>query len=73
MSSDKSSTRPLTRARVKPAALTQGVSAAMVVLNLELGLAPEMMRNALETPKGEALLRTGLRELGAHLIKQLVK
>jgi hypothetical protein len=61
------------RARVKAAALSPAVSAAMVMLNLELGYAPEMMRGALENPKGKALLEEGLRGLGAHLIKELIK
>src|SRR2546422_813875 len=38
------------RSRVKAAPLTAPVSAVMVLLNLELGYAPEMMRNALEEP-----------------------
>ena len=41
--------------------------------NLELGYAPEMMRGALETPKGKALLEDGLRALGAHLANELIK
>jgi len=45
----------------------------MVMLNVELGYAPEMMRGALENPKGKALLEDGLRALGAHLLKELVK
>ena len=61
------------RARVKPAALSPAISAAMVMLNLELGYAPEMMRGALENPKGKALLDEGLRALGAHLLKELIK
>ena len=61
------------RARVKPAPLTPAISAAMVMLNLELGYAPEMMRGALENPKGKALLEEGLRALGKHLLDQLVK
>jgi len=61
------------RSRVKAAALTPGISAVMVMLNLELGYAPEMMRNALENPKGKALLGDGLRALGAHLLKELIK
>jgi hypothetical protein len=61
------------RARVKAAPITPAISAAMVLLNLELGHAPEMMRNALETPKGQELLREGLRALGAHLVKELIK
>jgi hypothetical protein len=61
------------RARVKAAPIGPGVSAVIVLLNLELGYAPEMMRNALQEPKGEALLREGLRALGAHLVQQLVR
>jgi hypothetical protein len=61
------------RSRVKPAPPGPGISAAMVLLNLELGFAPEMMRGALENPKGKALLDEGLRELGTHLLKELIK
>lgn len=61
------------RSRVKAAAITPAISAAMVLLNLELGFAPEMMRNALDNPKGKALLDEGLRALGAHLLKELIK
>ena len=61
------------RSRVKPAALSPGISAAMVMLNLELGYAAEMMRGTLETPKGRALLDEGLRDLGGHLLKELIK
>jgi hypothetical protein len=61
------------RSRVKAAPLTPGVSAALVLVNLELGYAPEMMRNALESEKGRALLDDGLRELGAHLLAELIK
>lgn len=61
------------RSRVKPAKLTPGVSAVMVMLNLEVGYAPEMMRNALAEPKGQKLLAQGLAELGEHLIKELIK
>ncbi len=61
------------RSRVKAAPLTPGLSAAMVMLNLELGYAPEMMRNALNEPKGQKLLQDGLRQLGAHLLKELIR
>ena len=61
------------RARVKPAELTPPIAAAMVLLNLELGYAPEMMRSALQSEKGRELLDEGLRELGAHLLKELIK
>jgi hypothetical protein len=61
------------RSRVKAAPLTPAISAAIVLLNLELGYAPEMMRNALAEPKGEKLLQDGLRKLGAHLLSELIK
>jgi hypothetical protein len=61
------------RSRVKAAHLTPGISAVMVMLNLELEIAPEMMRGALDNPKGKALLEDGLRALGAHLLKELIK
>jgi hypothetical protein len=61
------------RGRVKAAQMTPALSAAMVFLNLELGYAPEMMRNALQTEKGRALLEEGLRALGTHLLGELIK
>ncbi len=61
------------RSRVKAATLSPAVSAVMVLLNLELGYAPEMMRGALENAKGKALLDEGRRALGAHLLKELIK
>jgi hypothetical protein len=61
------------RSRVKAAALTPALSAVMVMLNVEIGYAPEMMRGALENPKGKALLEDGLRALGTHLLKELIK
>jgi hypothetical protein len=53
--------------------LTPAISAVMVMLNLELGYAPEMMRGALENPKGKALLDDGLQALGTHLANELIK
>ena len=61
------------RSRVKAAKVTEGISAVLVRLNLELGYAPEMMRGALENPKGKALLEDGLRALGTHLLKELIR
>jgi allophanate hydrolase subunit 1 len=61
------------RARVRAAELTPAISAVMVLLNLELGYAPEMMRNALQGEKGRALLQDGLRALGAHFLKELIR
>lgn len=59
------------RARVKPAAATAAVSAVLVRLDLEIGLAADAMRATLATPKARALLEEGLRALGAHLVKEL--
>jgi hypothetical protein len=61
------------RARAKAAEGTPAVSAVLVRLDLEIGLAPEPMRATLATPKGKALLDAGLRELGAHLVKELLR
>ncbi|MCA1829007.1 MAG: hypothetical protein ABR567_07935 [Myxococcales bacterium] len=61
------------RSRVKAAEITASISAVMVMLNLELGYAPEMMRGTLASPKGAQLLRQGLRDLGMHLVAQLLK
>jgi hypothetical protein len=61
------------RARARPAAGTPGVAAVLVRLDLEIGLAPEAMRSTLATPKGRAFLDAGLRELGAHLVKELLR
>lgn len=61
------------RARVKPADATPAISAALVRLDLEIGVVSEVMRATLETPKGRALLDEGLRALGAHLVKELLR
>jgi hypothetical protein len=61
------------RARARAAEGTPGVAAVLVRLDLELGLVPEAMRATLATPKGRAILEAGLRELGAHLVKELLR
>jgi hypothetical protein len=61
------------RARAKAAESTAAVSAVLVRLDLEIGLAPEPMRATLATPKARALLDAGLRELGAHIVKELLR
>lgn len=61
------------RGRVRPAPVGPALSAVLVRLNLEIGLAPEPMRATLETEKGRALLEEGLRALGAHLVRELSK
>lgn len=61
------------RARVKAAPGSPAISAVLVRMNVELGLAPEGMRATLQSEKGAALLEQGLRALGAHLVKELVR
>ncbi len=59
--------------RVRAAETTPGVSAVLVRLDLELGLAGEPMRATLATPRGAAALRAGLGELGAFLVAELLR
>ncbi|WP_242345070.1 hypothetical protein [Anaeromyxobacter terrae] len=61
------------RARAKPAPATPAISAVLVRLDLEIGLAADAMRATLATPRGKALLDEGLRALGTHLVKDLLK
>jgi hypothetical protein len=61
------------RGRVKAMRQTPALSAVLVSIDLQIGHAPEMMRDALTNPKGAALLRSGLEALGAFLLKELVK
>jgi len=61
------------RSRVKAAPGTPALAAVLVRINLEIGLAPEQMRATLDTEKGRADLETGLRDLGAHVVKELLK
>jgi hypothetical protein len=61
------------RARAKPAPSTPAVSAVLVRLDLEIGLGADAMRATLATPRARALLEEGLRALGAHLVKDLLK
>jgi hypothetical protein len=61
------------RGRVRAAELTPAVSAVLVLVNVELGQAPEMMREAIQGGKGRALLQEGLKAVGAHLVKELVR
>ncbi|GAC1347868.1 MAG: hypothetical protein NVSMB23_27810 [Myxococcales bacterium] len=61
------------RGRVRAAPSSPAVSAVLVRVDLEAGIAPEMMRATLETEKGRALLASGLKTLGTHLLKELLK
>ncbi len=59
--------------KVKAAEAGPAVSAVLVRVNLELGLAPQTLRATLATEKGGAALDAGLKELGAHLVKSLLR
>jgi len=61
------------RSKAKAAPATPALSAVMVRLNLEIGLAPQQMRDMLASDKGRAMLEKGLEELGAHLVKVLLR
>jgi hypothetical protein len=61
------------RGRVRAAPDTPGISAVLVRLDLEIGIAPEQMRATLATPRGRAALESGLAALGKHLVKELIK
>jgi hypothetical protein len=61
------------RGKVTAAPAGPAVSAVLVRINVELGLAPEPMRATLQTARGQQLLDDGLRTLGAHLVNELIK
>ena len=63
----------LRKGHIKEAPASPQTSAAVVRINLVLGLAPESMRAVLETAKGKEALQGGLRALGAHLVAELLK
>jgi hypothetical protein len=59
--------------RVRAVPSTPGVAAVMVWLNLSIGMAPESMRQTLASPRGAAMLEAGLREVGASLVRDLLR
>lgn len=61
------------RSRVKAAPGHPAIAAVLVRINLELGLAPEPMRETLRSEKGRALLEDGLARLGKHLVAELLR
>lgn len=61
------------RGRAKAAPATAAISAALVRLDLEIGLAPDSMRETLASARGKALLEEGLRALGTHVAKDLLR
>ncbi len=61
------------RGRVKAVPASPALSAVLVRINLEIGLAPEPMRATLAAERGRALLEDGLRALGAQIVKELLR
>ena len=61
------------RFRVRAASATPEISAVLVRIDLEIGIAPEPMRATLASDRGRAALEAGLRSLGAHLVKELLR
>jgi hypothetical protein len=61
------------RGRVRPAPDSPALSAVLIRLDLEIGVAPEPMRATLATPRGRAMLDQGLAALGAHLVRELLR
>jgi hypothetical protein len=61
------------KGRVKAASSTPKISAALVRINLILGLAPESMQAVMQSEKGKAALKDGLAALGAHLVAELLR
>ncbi len=61
------------RSRVRALEATPPVAAVLVRLDLELGLAAETMRAMLASERGRAVLEQGLRAVGAHLVRELLK
>ena len=61
------------RARVRAAAATPELSAVLVRIDLELGLAPGAMGDMLATEKGARLFEAGLTALGHHVAAELLR
>jgi hypothetical protein len=61
------------RGRVRAAAATTELSALLVHIDLEIGVAPEVLRPTLTSEKGAKLLAAGRAALANHLVKELLK
>ncbi len=61
------------RGRVKAAPAGPALSAVLVRVNLEVGLAPEPMRQTLASEKGRAMLEAGWATLARHVVKDLLR
>lgn len=58
---------------LRPAAATAGLAAVLVRIHVEIGLAPDAMRETLASGRGAAALAEGLDGLGQHLVKELLR
>jgi hypothetical protein len=61
------------RGRVKAAAATTELSAFLVWIDLDIGIALESLRSTLTSEKGAKLLAAGRAALANHLVKELLK
>jgi hypothetical protein len=61
------------RSRVKSPPATPELFALLVRINLLIGEAAANMRNVLESEKGRAAMKKGLQDVGAHLVRELLK
>ncbi len=61
------------RARIRPVAPGPEVGAAVVAISLAAGEGTESMRAPLESERGRALVAAGMKALGSHLVRELLK
>ena len=61
------------RSRVRPAPEDPAISAVLVRINLEIGLAPDTLRATLSGDRGKAILDAGFRKLATHLVKEFLR
>jgi hypothetical protein len=61
------------RGRIRAAPATPEVSAMLVQIDLEIGVAPEVLRPTLTSEKGAKLLAAGRAAVASHLVKELLK
>ena len=61
------------KGHMKSAPGSPKIAAALVRINLILGLAPETMVAVMQSEKGKAALKAGLAALGSHLVGELLR
>ena len=59
--------------KIEAAPTTPPLSAVMVWLNIEIGLAQEDLRATLQSERGRTLLKQGFRGVAESLVKQLIR